>query len=461
MNKQKFLKELEKRLSILSESERKDTINEYRDIIEEKVKHGKTEDEAVKEFGTVEELSKEILDAYKINPEYQSKRSDAGDKAKEFVETTEDFIKKGAQKLSEVTDEVVDSFKKSEIEFTTEKVFEIVIKIILVLLALAVLKIPFYIIGELGSHIFSWSFAPVSWFSNFFWKFLIEVIYLVVCIFIIITLVSKYTKGSKSIQKTNGKREEPKKKNTIKTEEVIRTESKKKETVKNDTVGSFLLTLVKIWTCVFVLIPVWIILICLGIGISFIIYFLVKGVEMYGVLILLLGLFGMGCEFANIVYRLLFTRKKIYPFSFIINIILIIVGMFMTFDYFSDFTYHDRLPENQYHITSTTYEEHITKETRISGNVEYIIDDTLEDGKVTIEATYYDEYVSITKTITNTEEPTIYFTTTSNQHSFNWKRDISDRLIQQLKEKEFYNFDDLKYVKLKVYTNRKTKDLLK
>ena len=41
MTKDKFLRELEKKLSILSEEERKDTINEYRDIIEEKVKHGK------------------------------------------------------------------------------------------------------------------------------------------------------------------------------------------------------------------------------------------------------------------------------------------------------------------------------------------------------------------------------------------------------------------------------------
>ena len=39
MTKNKFLKELDKSLYVLAEVERKDIINEYRDIIEEKVKH--------------------------------------------------------------------------------------------------------------------------------------------------------------------------------------------------------------------------------------------------------------------------------------------------------------------------------------------------------------------------------------------------------------------------------------
>ena len=61
MNKKKFLKLLEEKLQIFSEEERNDILNEYKDTIEEKVKHGSSEEEAVADFGSIEELSREIL----------------------------------------------------------------------------------------------------------------------------------------------------------------------------------------------------------------------------------------------------------------------------------------------------------------------------------------------------------------------------------------------------------------
>ena len=74
MNKKKFLKILEEKLQILSEEEINDILNEYKDTIEEKVKHGSSEEEAVADFGSVEELSREILKAYKINPDYSKNK---------------------------------------------------------------------------------------------------------------------------------------------------------------------------------------------------------------------------------------------------------------------------------------------------------------------------------------------------------------------------------------------------
>jgi len=90
------------------EEERNDILNEYKDTIEEKVKHGSSEEEAVADFGSVEELSREILKAYKINPDYSKSK----DKVKDFVEDGETLIKKGAEKLSEWTQDIVDDFKK-------------------------------------------------------------------------------------------------------------------------------------------------------------------------------------------------------------------------------------------------------------------------------------------------------------------------------------------------------------
>ena len=170
MMKDKFLKELEKKLSILTELEKKDIIDEYRDIIEEKIKHGKTEEEAVKEFGNIDKLTDEILSAYKINPEFNKKKESS---ASDFVGECEDFIKKGANKLAEVTEEIVDNFKKNGKDFTLESVFELVLKVIIFLLFLAVLRIPFAIVASLGSSLFDSSFIFIgSGVGGFIWKLL-------------------------------------------------------------------------------------------------------------------------------------------------------------------------------------------------------------------------------------------------------------------------------------------------
>ena len=112
MNKQEFLEKLEKDLSILNEKERKDIIEEYKDTIEEKVKHGQTEEDAVRDFGNIDELVSEILDAYKINPEYNQKESNFD----KFTQKGENLIKKGASKLADMTRDFANNIKDNDAE---------------------------------------------------------------------------------------------------------------------------------------------------------------------------------------------------------------------------------------------------------------------------------------------------------------------------------------------------------
>ncbi|ERJ11830.1 HAAS signaling domain-containing protein [Haloplasma contractile] len=67
MDKQTFLKTLENKLIILNENEREDILTEYSDVIDQKVKEGKSQVEAVKDFGNIKELVREIYDAYRIS----------------------------------------------------------------------------------------------------------------------------------------------------------------------------------------------------------------------------------------------------------------------------------------------------------------------------------------------------------------------------------------------------------
>lgn len=71
MTKTEFLEYLEKRLQVLNKKEREDILSEYAQHIELKMESGLSEEEAIHDFGDLEELTAEILDAYNVNPEYQ------------------------------------------------------------------------------------------------------------------------------------------------------------------------------------------------------------------------------------------------------------------------------------------------------------------------------------------------------------------------------------------------------
>lgn len=66
MSKQEFLKQLKNRLQVLNDEELDGILTEYAMYIDEDVKNGKTEQEAVSNFGDIDELSNEILHAYKL-----------------------------------------------------------------------------------------------------------------------------------------------------------------------------------------------------------------------------------------------------------------------------------------------------------------------------------------------------------------------------------------------------------
>lgn len=444
MTKDKFLRELEKKLSILSEEERKDTINEYRDIIEEKVKHGKKESEAVKEFGSIDELSKEILNAYKINPDYKSK---------DFVDGAEELIRKGAKKISEVTDDVVDSIKQSDFECTTSNFFEIILKVIILLIFLAILKIPIYFASELGSSVFRIGVEPFATIFSWIWKGLIEIVYLGICVLLIIKLITDYSKKDKTA-KTNSKV-----KNT-KIEEKTTKENKKVK--KNDTFETIVLILVRLFVIFTIIIPLVFVAFLFIVGLVILIYLLCKGIGVYGFLIATLGCLGFIICIIDLIYRGLIVDKKIYLYPFLINILLIIIGGVMSISYIFDFEYHDSLPQNRYETKTETFMEDIDKKTSISNyKKEIIVDNSIEDNKIKAEVTYYPKFVSIEKhEDTDEDKDYISFVTNEKDTTFSLNNKYTKMIMKDIKKKKIYNYNEFNDVKVKIYVNEKTKDLV-
>lgn len=70
MDKTGFLKELKRYLVVLNEGEQKDILDEYSQHIDMKMERGMSESEAIRDFGNIEELASEILEAYHVNPQY-------------------------------------------------------------------------------------------------------------------------------------------------------------------------------------------------------------------------------------------------------------------------------------------------------------------------------------------------------------------------------------------------------
>ena len=64
MNKESFLKELQSGLAVLAESEQQDILAEYAQHIDMRMASGLTEEEAIRDFGDIRQLTAEILAAY-------------------------------------------------------------------------------------------------------------------------------------------------------------------------------------------------------------------------------------------------------------------------------------------------------------------------------------------------------------------------------------------------------------
>lgn len=70
MNKAEFIAELKDRLAVLTDEERQDILDEYEQHIDIKVMRGMSEDAAIADFGRIEELAADILEAYHVRADY-------------------------------------------------------------------------------------------------------------------------------------------------------------------------------------------------------------------------------------------------------------------------------------------------------------------------------------------------------------------------------------------------------
>ena len=83
MKKEEFFEELKNRLSVIENDELEDILNEYRQHIEIKTKEENiSEEDVIRDFGSIDELSSEILESYHIRSDFNSARENKFPKKK-------------------------------------------------------------------------------------------------------------------------------------------------------------------------------------------------------------------------------------------------------------------------------------------------------------------------------------------------------------------------------------------
>ena len=143
-------------------------------------------------------------------------------------------------------------------------------------------------------------------------------------------------------------------------------------------------------------------------------FLLYKGLNVISLIIVLLGLitiFGCIGSFINNILR---NRIKFNFISLIIGIALFVTGCLLVVDSAIKIDYYNDIPHYSYVPKTIVYNEEIDEKTYIYGNdeIEIVIDNTLEDGKIDIEVTYYDDFIAINKrNHTEKRNDDIYITT--------------------------------------------------
>ena len=422
MNKNSFINKLKKNLKILDEDEVKDIIDEYSETIDEKIKDGKTEEEAIKDFGNVDELCKEILKAYKINPKYTNEESKF-----DF----NDFIKSSADKLSDFTQGIINEFKKQD-NISLEYIFEILIKAVVLLFIFAIISIPFLVVYGLGHNILDIIFFPFDIILTILWGMLVWLLYFVVCVLISI----KWFKTDKVEVKK-----------TVKKKKKVEIKEEKKEIVKKEDVTSVLKEIAKIFIFIFIVLPLIFVNLGIAIAICFIIYYLIIGIDLFGVLLILLSLLVFFGYISNQLSNL-FSKKisfKFYPF--LISIILFAIGTILSFNTYKNIQY---IKYNNDDVLKYNYTIENNTDLYLDGDYETIIDNDLDDNEIVIEVFYNESFVTINESKSNNK----IILSSQNKDFIGWYNDC----IENLKENKIADYDEVFDLQFKVYGNRHTID---
>ena len=428
MNKNEFISELKSKLSILKKEEVNDIVNEYSEHIEEKIKSGKSEKEAIEEFGDIDELVSGILDAYKIDKEYYKKTSILDN-------------------IAEDTKEVFNKIIKIISNGSSKEIIKLLAYILVTILICYILKLPFYIIETFVNKLFIG--LPISVY-NVLSRCNSIIIYMIYIIFVFIVFIKvlkekvinnftiKESVSSKTKTKKNTKEKETKEVVTNNDRTII------------DGIFDIFKFMFRLFAC-FILFGVSVMLFAFSVLLIISIYIYIKYNFGIGISIMTIGFILGSLWLIYILYKYIVKSKISFTKAFIMFCISIIlcgtgVGVFAT--EFNKFEYIDGhhefvlKEEKEYNSDNIKYIE-----CNNCDKIDKIINNDLKDN-VFIVKTYSSDYFETY--CNNYYENNLCCGTRYPNYGF-YKIILND-----IKNKKFYNYDAFRSIRLEVIANEKT-----
>ena len=168
-----FLDKLESKIDAIDEKERKKIIKKYQRIIEEKIKDGMEEKEAIQSLGDINDIAKDICEDYHVN---------LVNRKRTFKEVLNDGIEESAKFLAETCQDVITYSKAATKDNFLISFFEIALKIVILVLLFMLFKIPFIILQSGLEFTFELLFFPFNVVLTEIFEYIISILYGAVCI---------------------------------------------------------------------------------------------------------------------------------------------------------------------------------------------------------------------------------------------------------------------------------------
>ncbi|MEG1900326.1 MAG: DUF1700 domain-containing protein [Bacilli bacterium] len=440
MNKEQFLTKLRKRLDILDTLEVNDIIDEYSGYFDEKSKKGLTEEEVIKEFGNFDLLVKEILSAYKINKDYEKSS----------------FYNFNFAKIGEYVNEFFNSCKDiiQGISFNSiNDIFKFIFQILLIMVIIGLLRLPVILIENVGSSLFNIFFSPLDSLLNGIWSLLVESVYLVISIFLFLNIFKRiYKKDNQEEVK-----EKPKKKNdNVEESKIVREKTNKSNIHIGRVLVDIIVAFLKIALILFSL-PAFLTLIGFVIAIFINTALIITGVHYFGIWIILIACLTINILYIDFVFKFVSSSlvtlekinfKKIF-ITFLISLLFLGLGATITTFEILDTKYIDQLPTLD--ITTKIAEYDVKNIRGDNSNISFkvVVDETLLN-TFKVETKYYKDYLSVNINKTDYE----YVISQSDNDNLKGIKLI----LNNLKNKEFYNYQLLYKPEVTIYISSKNID---
>ena len=223
----------------------------------------------------------------------------------------EKLIKKGADHLTRMTKDFANKIKENDTEVNLNLAFEIIIKIFCTLFILGILTLPFKFFKNLSFSLANTFFEPFSGLVKVILLVLLIALYFGVAFLIIVAFFKPFFTKDKEENKEpeeNKEAEENKEKN-------IETKNLNKEVKiiqrNGPTVGSVFMIMLKIWVTIFILLPLFFIDVCIILGLVFSIFYWIKGINLLGLTMLMLGTSLLFIWFTIVIFNLTFSKGKV------------------------------------------------------------------------------------------------------------------------------------------------------